>query len=187
MELIIKPNTSISKNTLSQIAFLRKGMAWFFLLLFFYYSIGSQLSVWVWKWQVQETLEERAKSYSNQALFPIKVGSNQSQEKEINFEGKMYDVIRVIEEGDHSVLLCVRDFTEEALLSSCADSFVNLMNQQFHQVLKLIKKVAAEKYFSVSQIEFKNTSVILISKFDIALKCLLLKAFTAIDCPPPEL
>ena len=107
---------------------------------------------------------------------------------EISKDGKLYDVINKIVNGDTIVLTVVNDAAEEQALTNIESLFSNDLNKGFENIhnhghkwwLKdLNKNLLIQKLLNATT--YNNTNVFY---FD---NCLLLKKHSSIIAPPPEL
>jgi hypothetical protein len=156
------------------------------LTLFCYNAIFCHLTLWAWKIYVQEELELYAQSLSNDKLFHFSLPKKNGLEKEIEFNGAMYDVIRFTEDETLIHYWCIRDVAETLITTdeSPNDIFAEKHNQWAQHAKSLSKK--QNQVIELSEYLF-NEPVSPISSLTHPYLQLPLSDYSSITSPPPKL
>ena len=163
---------------------MNKAISYIILVFFLFNSIGYYLLFEVDKYLVRK--EMRLTIRENRAdMIVLRVKNadsnrdlDRSDKWEIQYKGRLYDVLREVRQGSNTVFICFHDSKEESL-------FKGLHKAHFHKIYLALWDHLIKVAFPEQPVNIHNTTYadLLFPEVSVSVKSLLLPP----SSPPPEL
>jgi hypothetical protein len=139
----------------------RRGFAYFFLVIFLYNSMGNYLVFELNKFRVKQEVQamiRNRKLISQCQVFKVFQPENNPdlqriERREIRFKGRLYDIIRETKEANVTTFYCIQDKMEELLIAGFKEAqnrktTLALLHHLITQALPVELKSIAERPFT---------------------------------------